>query len=317
MRIATTLGTEALGVPRAPAEVAADAADAEEAGFGSAWLTHMSRGVDALSVLAVAATRTTRLELGVGVVPTYPRHPHVLAQQAATVQSIAGGRLTLGVGVSHRPVVEGLFGLPYDSPAAHLREYLSVLVPLLREGAVTYRGRRYTVDGGFTVPGTSPVAVVVGALAPRSVAVAGELADGVVTWLAGRRLLESDIGPGLRAAAAAAGNPPPRLVAAIPVAVCADSERAREAAATTFVRYEGLANYQRVLARQDGARVADLAVVGDEETVARDLAGFADAGVTDLWAIPFPVEPHGDGGRARTTALLADLARVATPVGGR
>jgi len=157
VRIAVSLGSEVIGVVRTPATVVQDACEVEAAGFTSGWMVHMSRGVDALSVLAVAATRTTRLELGVGVVPTYPRHPHALAQQAATVQALSGGRLTLGVGVSHRPVIEGLLGLPYAHPADHLRDYLSVLVPLLRQGSVTHHGRYYAVDGGFTAPGTSPV----------------------------------------------------------------------------------------------------------------------------------------------------------------
>lgn len=317
MRISTTLGAEPLGAFRPPADVAADAVAAEEAGFAAAWMTHMSRGVDALSVLAVAASRTSRIELGVGVVPTYPRHPHVLAQQAATVQALAGGRLTLGIGVSHRPVVEGLVGLAYASPAEHLREYLSVLVPLVRTGSVTYRGERYTVDGGFTVPGTSPVDVLVGGMGARTVEVAGRHADGLVTWLAGPGILDAEIGPRLRSAAADAGRPAPRLVAAAAVAVCRDVTAARATAGVLFARYQGLANYQRVLARQGDARVADLALVGDEAAVERGVRAFADAGVTELWAVPFPIEGAGDdGGLVRTRAVLVDLAGAASRVGG-
>ena len=196
MRIAMGIGGDAIGVPMSPLEIVEQARRAETDGFPAAWTTHFSRSLDALSVLAVAGTRTSRIELGVGIVPTYPRHPLALAQQAATTQALCGGRLTLGVGVSHRPVIEGLHGIPYANPAQHMREYLSVLGPLLREGSVTYRGSSYQVDGGFTVPGTSPVSVVVGALSPRMVQVAGELADGVVTWLAGPRSLEGSIVPG-------------------------------------------------------------------------------------------------------------------------
>ncbi|WP_088288818.1 TIGR03564 family F420-dependent LLM class oxidoreductase [Kineosporia sp. A_224] len=316
MRIAIGIGAELVGRPLLPAEVAQQACDAEAAGFGSAWTVHLSRGIDALSVLAVAGSRTSTIDLGVGVVPTYPRHPHALAQAAATVQSLCGGRLTLGVGVSHKPVVEGLFGLPYTSPAAHMREYLSVLVPLLREGSVTYRGEHFSVDGGFGVPGTSPVSVVVGGLGPLMVAAAGELADGTVTWLATPHGLASDIGPRLRASAEGAGRPSPRLVAAIPVAVCGDDDAsraaAREAAGTVFARYAGLENYQRLMARQSVEHVADVAVVGTEEDVARQLRAYADAGTTELWATPFGLGPAGapdDGTSARTTAFLAGLAR--------
>ena len=204
MRIAMGAGSEVLGTPVRPQDVVGDVVAAEAEGFGSAWTVHFSRGVDALSVLAVAGTRTSRIDLGVGIVPTYPRHPLALAQQAATAQAFCGGRLTLGVGVSHRPVIEDLHGLAYQQPAAHMRDYLSVLVPLLREGSVRYRGRFYQVDGGFTVPGTSPVTVLVGALSPLMVQAAGELADGVVTWLAGPRTL----GGGDHPAAAAGGREP-------------------------------------------------------------------------------------------------------------
>ena len=196
MQIAMGAGSEVLGTPMRPQDIVGDVVAAEAEGFGSAWTVHFSRGVDALSVLAVAGTRTSRIDLGVGIVPTYPRHPLALVQQAATAQAFCGGRLTLGVGVSHRPVIEGLYGLAYQQPAAHMRDYLSVLVPLLREGSLRYRGRFHQVDGGFTVPGTSPVTVLVGALSPLMVQAAGELADGIVTWLAGPRTLGEEIIPG-------------------------------------------------------------------------------------------------------------------------
>src|ERR1035438_6372991 len=201
MRIAMGAGSEVLGTPMRPQDIVGDVVAAEAEGFRSAWTVHFSRGVDALGVLAVAGTRTSRIDLGVGIVPTYPRHPLALAQQAATAQAFCGGRLTLGVGVSHRPVIEDLHGLSYQQPAAYMRDYLSVLVPLLREGSVRYRGSFYEVDGGFTVPGTSPVSVLVGALSPLMVQAAGELADGVVTRRAGPRTLGEQIVPQLRRAA--------------------------------------------------------------------------------------------------------------------
>jgi 5,10-methylenetetrahydromethanopterin reductase len=307
VRVGIAIGSEAIGKVRAPAEVAQDAVAAERAGFRSGWTVHMSRGIDALSMLALAGALTSRIELGVGVVPTYPRHPHALAQQAATVQSLLRGRLTLGVGVSHRAVIEELFGLPYKHPAAHMRDFLSVLVPLLRDGTVTHRHGTYTVDGGFMVPRTSPVSVVVGALGPRMLAVAGEHADGAVTWLAGAPDIAAEVTPVLRKAADSAGRPTPRLIAAVPAAVTADPGAARQAAAVIFARYEGLPNYQRLLARQQVGSVADLAIVGDEDAVAREVRAFAEAGATELWAIPFPAEPGDTGDRTR--AVLAALAR--------
>lgn len=305
MRIAVTIGGESVGAPVPPAEAVEQARRAEADGFASAWSVHFSRGTDALSVLAAAAAATSTIELGVGVVPTYPRHPLALAQQAATVQALCGGRLTLGVGVSHRPVIEGLHGLPYAAPAAHLREYLTVLVPLLRGEAVTFRGEHCAVDGGFVVPGTSPVPVVVGALAPRMVAAAGELADGIVTWLAGPRSLDGEIVPGLQAAAA--GRPAPRVIAGVPVAVCDDEAGGRAAADEVFARYATLPNYQRQLAREGVGSVGELAAVGPEDAVRAQLRRYADAGVTELWAVEFP----GGGDPGRTRALLAELAKEA------
>ena len=306
MRIAMGVGAQVIGEAARPQDIVDEVVHAEADGFGSAWSVHFSRAVDALDVLAVAGGRTSRIGLGVGVVPTYPRHPLALAQQAATVQAFCGGRLTLGVGVSHRPVIEDLHGLPYARPAAHMRDYLSVLVPLLREGSVRHKGEFYQVDGGFVVPGTSPVPVLVGALSPLMVEVAGELADGVVTWLAGPRSLGEDIVPRLQAAAR--GRPAPRVVAALPVAVCTDAGLARDAADEVFKRYAGLDNYRRQLEREGAPSPGGLAVTGTEAGIETQLRRLADAGVTEFWPIIFPVGGDPAGSRAETRALLAGLA---------
>lgn len=306
MRIAMGIGGDAIGTPMSPLEIVEQARRAEADGFPAAWTTHFSRGVDALGVLAVAGSHTSRVQLGVGIVPTYPRHPLALAQQAATTQALCGGRLTLGVGVSHRPVIEGLHGIPYTNPAEHMREYLSVLGPLLRDGSVTYRGSFYQVDGGFTIKGTSPVSIVVGALSPRMVRVAGELADGVVTWLAGPRWLADGVVPALHAAAAAAGRSRPRIVAALPVAVCDDVDQGRSAANEVFARYGGLDNYRRLFEREGVASVGALAVTGSEPEVEKQLHRYADIGVTELWPVIYPVGSP-DASVERTRALLTSL----------
>ena len=313
-------GSEVLGTPMRPQDIVGDVVAAEAEGFGSAWTVHFSRGVDALSVLAVAGTRTSRIDLGVGIVPTYPRHPLALAQQAATAQAFCGGRLTLGVGVSHRPVIEDLHGLAYQQPAAHLRDYLSVLVPLLREGSVCYRGNFYEVDGGFTVPGTSPVSVLVGALSPLMVQAAGELADGVVTWLAGPRTLGEQIIPRLHRAAgnwaagswAAAGRAAPRAVAALPVALASgpgtDSAAARRTADEVFARYTGFDNYRRLLDREGATSPGALAVTGTAAEIEKQLSRLAGLGVTELWPIIFPVGDDPGRSRRETRAFLRSLA---------
>jgi len=306
MRIAMGVGAQVIGAAVRPQDIVDEVVRAEADGFGAAWSVHFSRAVDALDVLAVAGGRTSRIGLGVGVVPTYPRHPLALAQQAATVQAFCGGRLTLGVGVSHRPVIEDLHGLPYARPAAHMRDYLSVLMPLLREGSVRHKGDFYQVDGGFVVPGTSPVPVLVGALSPLMVEVAGELADGVVTWLAGPRSLGEHIVPRLQAAAR--GRPAPRVVAALPVAVCTDTGRARDAADDIFGRYAGLDNYRRQLEREGAPSPGGLAVTGTEAGIEAQLRRLAGLGVTEFWPIIFPAGGDPAGSRRATRALLTGLA---------
>ena len=311
MRIAMGVGGEVTGTPMSPQDIVDDVVRAEADGFGSAWSAHFSRGVDALDILAVAGVRTSRIELGVGIVPTYPRHPLALAQQVATTQAFSGGRLTLGVGVSHRPVIEDLHGLRYTRPAAHMRDYLSVLVPLLRVGSVRHRGEFYQVDGGFVVPGTSPVPVLVGALSPLMVQAAGELADGVVTWLAGPRSLGEQIVPQL--IAAARGRPAPRVVAALPLAVCADASLARRAADEVFARYAGLDNYQRLLVREGVSSLGAVAIVGTEADIEKQIGRLSDVGVTELWPIVFPVGDDAAGSRQQTRALLAERAAATRP----
>jgi len=311
MRIAMGVGGEVTGTPMSPQEIVNDVVRAEADGFGSAWSAHFSRGVDALDILAVAGVRTSRIELGVGIVPTYPRHPLALAQQVATTQAFSGGRLTLGVGVSHRPVIEDLHGLRYTRPAAHMRDYLSVLVPLLRVGSVRHRGEFYQVDGGFVVPGTSPVPVLVGALSPLMVQAAGELADGVVTWLAGPRSLGEQIVPQL--IAAARGRPAPRVVAALPLSVCADASLARRAADEVFARYAGLDNYHRLLVREGVSSLGAVAIVGTEADIEKQIGRLSDVGVTELWPIVFPVGDDAAGSRQQTRALLAERAAATRP----
>lgn len=308
MQIAAGIGTEAVGLPLPPAAVADQAVAAEKAGYGSLWCVHFSRGIDSLSMLCAAAGRTRRIRLGVGVVPIHPRHPLALAQQAATVQALCGGRLTLGVGVSHAPVIAGMHGLDYERPAAHMREYLSVLLPLLTTGRVQFAGEFYRVEGEIVVPGTPPVPVLVGALSPAMVRLAGAMTDGVVTWLAGPTILESRIVPDVGKAAADAGRTTPRVVAAVPVAVTGDREAARDAANQVLARYAGLANYQRLLARQGVDSPADLAVFGDEAAVQRGLQRLADAGANEIWPMPFPVGADPSCSLGRTRRFLDELA---------
>ena len=304
MRITILVGGEPVGVLRSPGQVVEEAVAAEQDGFGSAWCIHFSRGMDSMAMLAAAAQRTSRIELGVGVVPTYPRHPVALAQSAATVQSLAGGRFVLGVGVSHRPVIEGMHGLDYSSQLGHLREYLTILDGLLGEGEASFAGEHYRVEAAITVPGTSRVPVIVGALAAGMCRLGGEFADGVTTWLAGPKSLEEVVLPATTEGAEAAGRSSPRVVAGIPVAVDGNAERAEAAAAKTFRMYGNLVNYRRLFDREGVDGAAELVITGGEETVRERIQDLFDAGATDVWAVPFDTGI----GTGATRDLLRELA---------
>jgi F420-dependent oxidoreductase-like protein len=308
MRIAMNVGGDVLSAPVPPAEVAAATRQAEDDGFPAVWTAHVFRGTDSLIAMAVAGALSTRIHLGVSVVPTYPRHPHALAQAAATVQSFCGGRFTLGIGVSHRPVIEAVFGLEYASPAAHMREYLQVLGPLLTEGTVDHQGQFYRVRAALNIPGTSPVSVVVAALGPKMLEVAGALSNGTVTWMTGARGVGEYMAPALSKAAAAAGRPSPRIVVGLPIAVCEDANAGRDAAMTVFARYNTLANYRAQMDREGSGDVADQAIYGTEEVMLARLQQLRDAGATEFWPVPFGVGPNPAASIARTTAFLASLA---------
>jgi F420-dependent oxidoreductase-like protein len=279
---------------------------AEEEGFHSMWFAG-GIGMDPLTVIALAGRDSERIELGTSIVPTYPRHPTALAQEAIAVEAAVGGeRFTLGVGVSHRPVVEDMLGIPYDRPGKNMHEYLSVLQPLLREGKVAFEGEFYKVKAQMA-PAAKPIPVLVAALAPVMLHAAGELADGTITWMANARAVEELISPKIREAASAAGRGEPRIVVGLPVAVVDDEAAGRAAAAQQFAGYALLPNYQRVLAAGDAPGPGDAAIVGDEASVAKQLQGLLDSGGTDVWAAIFPVGEDRRASSARTRDLLKTL----------
>jgi F420-dependent oxidoreductase-like protein len=279
--------------------------DAERDGFDSFWFPQQF-GADVLTIIAIAGQRTNRIEIGCAVVPTYPRHPVVLAQQALTAQVATGGRLTLGVGVSHKSTIEDWLGLSYERPARHMREYLSVLRPLLNEEGVDFAGEEFRVSGALQIPDSIPCPVVVAALGPRMLAVAGELGDGTVTWMTGAKTLENHVTPRINEAAAAVGRPAPRVCVGMPVAVTDNPVRARERAARLFQGYGSLPSYRRMLDREGAESPGDIVVVGDEAAVEDQLRTLAAAGATDLLATIFPVDDAA-ASVARTREFLKDL----------
>ncbi len=280
--------------------------DAEKAGFDSVWMGQVF-GPDVLTAIAIAGQRTSRVEMGTGVVPTYARHPFVMAQQALTVQSATDGRLSLGIGLSHKPVIEGMWGMSYDHPAQHMREYLSVLLPLLRDGRVAFQGEMFRVTAPLQLKVAKPPPVLIAALAPIMLRTAGELTDGTVTWMTGARTIETHVAPRITAAAKGAGRPAPRIVVALPVAVTDDADAARQRAAALFQMYGTLPNYQRMLKLEGADGPANVAIVGDEAAVERQVRDIASAGATDFAAAIFPVGDDAAASMRRTSALMKTL----------
>jgi F420-dependent oxidoreductase-like protein len=263
-----------------------EARRSEAEGFDTFYVSQIF-GHDALTALAVVGREVPRIELATGVVPTYPRHPMMLAQQALTTNQASGGRLCLGIGLSHQIVIETMLGLSYDKPVRHLREYLSVLVPLTRGEAASHDGEVYRVHANVAVKGSSPFPIVVAALGAQMLKAAAELADGTYTWCVGPKTLAGHTIPAITAAAEAAGRPAPRVIASLPVSVTSDVAGAHERAAKVFAVYGQLPSYRAMLDREGAAGPADIAIVGTSDQVAEQVHGLAAIGVTDFAAAMF------------------------------
>ncbi len=289
-------------VGRAIDDIVADAAATERDGFASYWLPQIF-GLDAMSVLSIVGHAVPRIELGTAVVPTYPRHPAVIAQQALTVQSASGNRFALGIGLSHQIVIEGMYGFSFDKPVRHMREYLSILMPLLHDGNVQFDGDTLHFHGGVSAAGANASPVLIAALGPQMLELTGRMADGTITWMTGRATLADYTVPTLTKAASAAGRPAPRIASSLPMCVTDDPDAARERAATDFQVYGMLPSYRAMLDREGATGPADVAIVGDEATCERAVGGLRDAGVSDFVAATFGSRAD----RERTRALLRSL----------
>lgn len=278
-----------------------------DVGLDTAWLPQVF-GLDALTTLALAGREIPGIELGTSVVPTYPRHPISLAGQALTTQAAIGGRLVLGLGPSHQLVIEGMHGIPYARPAKHMREYVTVVRSLVMEGGASFTGETLTANtlpGGAKVTDAEPFPILIAALAPNMVKVAGEVADGTITWMTGPATLGKRIIPDLSAAAADAGRPEPRVVAGFPLCVASDPAAVRERVGRQFGFYGTLPAYARVIEEEGVAGPADLAIVGDAAAVRAKLEELKAIGITDLWAAI--VGPPED--REATLAVLAEMVQ--------
>lgn len=278
----------------------AAARQAADEGFTGFWLPQIF-GYDALTVLALIGREVPGIELGTAVVPTYPRHPAALAAQAVTANEAADGRLVLGIGLSHQIVIEMMYGMSFAKPLRHMREYLSILMPLIHHGAADVEGETLTGRVGLSMSARRPFPVLLAALGPKMLGLAGAVADGTVTWMTGPETLRSHIVPTITEAAAEAGRDAPRVVGALPVLVTDDEADGRIRAGKAFAVYDTLPSYKAMLDREGAGGPADVALVGDEVAVGQQLDAMVASGITDFVAVEYSRDPDES---ARTRAFL-------------
>lgn len=314
MRLGVMIGAERGDMARKVAKLIADIEWADEAGLDTAWMPQVPDDFDLLTMVALMASHSTRIELGTAVVPLQAQHPIALARQALSVNAISGGRLALGVGPSHHWIIRDMLGLPYDKPAAYTRDYLEVLnAALSGPGPVDVENDTFTVHNPTALGAEPKMPVLVAALGPVMLRIAGEHADGTSLWMADEKAIAEHIAPRINKAAADAGKPAPRIVAGIPVTLCANSEieAAKERANRILAEAETSPNYQRLLDRGSARDVGDLCAAGDEESILKRFKQFADAGVTDLSVRQLPIGANRDeliASKRRTREVIAALA---------
>ena len=279
---------------------------ARDDGFARVWMTQMPYDVDLLTVLAAAMHEVTDIKVASGVVPIQNQHPMLMAQRALTLNQIAGGRFTLGIGVTHRAVTEGMWGISWDRSVRRLSEYLDGLLPLLAGEPVNATGEMLTTRGALQISGAPAPEVYVAALGPQMLRLTGRRTAGTITWMTGPKTLKEHIGPTLRTAAEEAGRPEGAVsvAAALPVAVTDDVAAVRSLAAKEFAMYGQLPSYRAMLDREGYAGPEDAALIGDEATVRDRLDEVRAASVDEFVAIPFDPSPEG---RDRTRAFLRQL----------
>ncbi len=273
----------------------------ERLGLDTAWIANI--GLDAMTASAVLGAATKNIEIGTAVVPTFTRHPQAMAQQAASTQLACDGRFTLGVGLAHKFAVEDMWGMSYDKPALQMRTYLDILEPALQGQPVKCQNENYNVNLNPMPEGTQ-TSVLVAALGPLMLKLAGKMAGGTITWATGNKTLEDHIIPTITSAAADAGRPSPRIVAGFPVILTTNRNEARTLAAELFAIYAQIPSYRAMLDREGASGVEDLALIGDEHELREAITRLESIGVTDLCAFPFETTP---GEIEATAEFLAQL----------
>ncbi|MEV8420321.1 TIGR03564 family F420-dependent LLM class oxidoreductase [Streptomyces niveus] len=284
------------------------AGEAAAAGLRSAWFGQ-TFGADSPQLAAIVGREVPGLQVGTSAIPVFGRHPLTVASQALTAQAATHGRYHLGVALGARFLVEGGYGVPFERPVARLREFLTVLRQLTETGAADFEGELLTTRTPIPVrvPGADAgVPLLVAAMGPQALRASGELADGILPYLAGPRALSDHIVPAVNAAAEAAGRPAPRIVALVYGVVTDDVDAVRETATEALAFYEQIPSYARAIELSGGTRAADVAVIGDERTVAAEVRRYRDAGATEV--VLAGTEIAGDADRRRTWDLLGQLA---------
>ena len=295
MRIGTMIGAD--GANNTLDDIVNVAKRVEAAGLDNVWLANIF-SFDAITTLAIIGRETDRIGLGTAVTPTYPRHPTAIAQQALTTAAASKNRFTLGIGLSHQVVIENMLRMSYDKPAKHMREYLEVLMPLTRGETVNYDGDQYSVHGlAIDVPGADRMPVVVAALGPLMLKIAGELADGTNTWMVGPKTMAKHIVPGL-------GRSDATIVGGVPIVLTTNVDQARETIGKSLVMYGQLPSYRAMLDREGVEGPQDIAIIGDENTLRGEIKRFEDAGVTDFNAAIMGIE---EGAYDRTLEFLSSM----------
>jgi F420-dependent oxidoreductase-like protein len=303
MRIGLMVGPERGRYATKIERMRADTRWAEEAGLTTVWIPQIPDEFDALTACALVGVETTRIEIGTAVVPVQPRHPIALAQQVLSTQAACGGRLALGLGVSHHWIIDEMLGLPYEHPALTMRSYLDVLDQALRgPGQVDVENELFSIHNPLDVTDVEPTPVLLAALGPAMLKIAGERTDGTILWMADERAIGSHVAPSITAAASAAGRKEPRIIAGIPVCLCRDDEIEVAVDRTNRVLAEAEVspNYQRLLDLGDARQVGDILAAGSESTVEKRMRAFLDAGATEL---SVRVVPIGDDREARLASM--------------
>jgi 5,10-methylenetetrahydromethanopterin reductase len=273
----------------------------EKLGFDSLWMATIY-GFDGLTALSAIGATTSTIELGTAVVATHPRHPMAMAQQALTVAAASNNRFTLGIGLSHKYVIEVEMGLSYDRPASHMREYLQVLMPLLRDRHVVHNGELFNVNATLDVPGAGNVPVLVAALGPTMLEIAGQHTDGTTLWMVGSRTLGDHSIPVIQRAASQAGKPAPRIVAGVPIVLTDKVDQARDIVDERLALYRDIPSYRAMLDREGARGPGDIALIGNEQSLRQQLEQLRSIGVTDFNAVLIDTD---EGAYERTLAFLA------------